>query len=1206
MSQPERQQSVLDLLKGLRGTEPLRQLFWSELNYQRVNQPLSRRGWSESASTALADDPVLFAGGGEDEAFHVIYSRLASDKLLLGNERPVVSRLLNDHPYTLFIFSNAPQDRWHFLNVKYDETSDKRRLFRRITVGPEERLRTASERISLLSLEAISSEYFDLAPLTIQQHHDEAFDVEAVTKKFFDDFCRIFTEVAQDIRQRNGWMDGEAVERETQTLLNRLLFLYFIQRKGWLNRQRDYLYANFKQTHAAAPAGTDYYTGFLSRLFIKLSTEGDYFETLGDLPFLNGGLFNDEYGGQQRQEVLLRRARMKIGNAIFLRVFDDLLEAYNFTVREDTPLNQEVAIDPEMLGKIFESLVLQIEQSDSGGKTSRHDTGSYYTPRPIVHYLCREGLRCWLEQFPPVAAPSPLAESAPASPSPLAESAEQGERAGVRGWPARLEKLLALDASDGVAPEDHAILDACLTPEEARALLERLDNLRACDPAVGSGAFPVGLLHEVLNLRRLCETRSRGRDPVEGDRNWLFDTKARVIERVLYGVDIQERAVEICKLRLWLSLMVDFDPGVNIENCSAKAFADALKKIPSLPNLDFKIRRANSLINMVRGHPVNVKHNGADEKGMLSPILNKLIAAKRLFYDAHRMTDKRRLRFDILDATAELAMYEFNAAKIAIGLIPDEKDSARVVELAAAEREMGWLRQQIRAARKRPAAQQDDELERLGKSFDDAEKPTFVWQLDFAEVFHRGSVRASRAVGSALADDILRNAEDGAPSAAPGGGCAPRNSGFDLMLANPPYVRQEKIKQLKPLLEHYECYTGIADLYVYFYERAVKLLRQGGVLSFISSNKFFRAGYGEKLRRFLSEKTELRNIIDFGDLPIFEATAYPCIVVTSNRKSRDSQPAQTLNVRTMQELARFGDLKTEPLPQKDFGQECWGVESSVSLRLLDKLRNAGKPLREFVGERIYRGLTTGFNEAFVVDQTTRDRLIAEHESSKEILKPYLRGKDVERWTAENNNHFLIKIPSSENHKHPWSGKSKAEAEQIYKKTYPAIHRFHDQFRKELIARYDQGHYFWELRACAYWQEFEKPKILSTKISIRPTFALDITGCYLGNTAYFLPVESGVYLLALLNSTLFLGYAKRVFVGKQGGWYEVQPDGLESFPVATASAAERSAISALVQKCLDARGQGAGVADWEAEINQRVARLYGLTPEEIKIVEESAR
>ena len=152
MSRPERQQNVLDLLKGLRGLEPLKKLFWSELNYQRINQPLSRRGWTESANKALTDDPVLFAGGGEDNAFHVIYNRLASDGLPRGLERPVVNQLLREHPYALFVFSNKGQTDWHFLNVKFDEQAEKRRLFRRITVRAKEGQRTASERLAMLDL----------------------------------------------------------------------------------------------------------------------------------------------------------------------------------------------------------------------------------------------------------------------------------------------------------------------------------------------------------------------------------------------------------------------------------------------------------------------------------------------------------------------------------------------------------------------------------------------------------------------------------------------------------------------------------------------------------------------------------------------------------------------------------------------------------------------------------------------------------------------------------------------------------------------------------------------------------------------------------------------------------------------------------------------------------------------------------------------
>ena len=229
------------------------------------------------------------------------------------------------------------------------------------------------------------------------------------------------------------------------------------------------------------------------------------------------------------------------------------------------------------------------------------------------------------------------------------------------------------------------------------------------------------------------------------------------------------------------------------------------------------------------------------------------------------------------------------------------------------------------------------------------------------------------------------------------------------------------------------------------------------------------------------------------------------------------------------------------------------MESPAGLRLLEKLRNAGKPLREYVGERVYRGITTGFNEAFVVNRATRDRLIDEHKSSDELLKPYVRGKDVERWRVAPQDQWLIFT---------------RRGTDIRK--YPAIQEYLKQFKKQLTPGVTGGRkpgsYEWfEIQDnIAYWQEFEKPKIISTKVSIRPTFALDAAGCYLGNTAYFLPVESGAsYLLALLNSTLFLGYAKRVFVEKQGGWYEVQPDGLESFSVPAASQEKQKGIVSLV-------------------------------------------
>ena len=1043
-------------------------------------------------------------------------------------------------------------------------------------LGANESCRTAAERFELLARKGDHAALPDVV---------EAFNVEKLSKDFFNDFRKVFARVTADIRDRNKGWTPKTVEQEAQTLLNRLLFLYFIQRKGWLNRQRDYLFKAFAEHAADAPDGTSYYDKFLKHVFVKLSDADAFFSDLGDLPFLNGGLFDDE------QESLSPRYRMKIGNDAFRHIFDDLLNAYNFTVREDTPLDQEVAIDPEMLGKIFESLVLQLEQSDTGGKTSRHDTGSYYTPRPIVHYLCREGLRAWLEQFPPTGnglmgkwvdgksqTPS-LQHSDPNTPlphQPINPSAS---------WPSRLSKLLALDASDGIDASERASLDSLLTPEESLAVLNRLDDFRACDPAVGSGAFLVGLLHELVNLHRLCETRSRGKDPVEHDSEWLYNTKSRVIQRVLYGVDLQERATDICKLRLWLSLMVDCEIGVDVDNCSASAFRDALKKkVTPLPNLDYKIRRANSLIDMVRGHPIKFPREISDDK-KLALIRSKLASAKTDFYNARHYKTKLRARFEILDANAELAQHEFSWALTALGFSFDDKTAAQAADLKRAEMEMGRLRSLIKSALKRDPKKQKRELLRLSRIFDDVRHPTFVWQLDFAEIFHR--VGQASSLSNSVTDQLLpasANSETDKQDA------CPTLSGFDLILANPPYVRQEKIKHLKPLLENaYDCYDGRADLYVYFYERGVKLLSKGGVLSFISSNKFFRAGYGENLRKYLGGKTELHNMIDFGDLPIFEATAYPCILIARNCPPCTTRTVQTLNVGTERELAAFAELaKTgmTTISQKEFGSPIWQLEGSVILSLLAKIRGAGKPLGNLVNGKIYAGIKTGLNEAFLIDAATRNMLIKEDKKCAEVIKKFVKGKDVSRWVCETGDRFIIYTPHG-----------------FDINAYPAVKRHLTQFRSSLEKRaLDQKWFELQQPQLAFTPDFEKTKIVYPNVALGCRFALD-TGSYLDMTA-FCVCSHDLLWLAILNSSVMIFYFAHLGIQRRGGYQEFKTQYVRELPIPSAPAAERHAIEGLVEKCLAARG--VGCETWEQEINARVARLYGLTKDEIKLVEESVK
>lgn len=428
-----------------------------------------------------------------------------------------------------------------------------------------------------------------------------------------------------------------------------------------------------------------------------------------------------------------------------------------------------------------------------------------------------------------------------------------------------------------------------------------------------------------------------------------------------------------------------------------------------------------------------------------------------------------------------------------------------------------------------------------------------------------------------------------------------QKGGFDIVIGNPPYVRNRQICEIKPALEQeYECYTGMADLYVYFYERGFRLLKTGGLLAYISSNKYFRSGYGEKLRKFLGSQATIQHLIDFGDAPVFEAIAYPSIILLSKAKLTEHK-TRVLNWEIGQPTDEFTSVfqsKSFYISQSELKADGWRLESSEILRLMEKLHNAGTPLGKYINDLIYFGILTGLNEAFVVDRATKDRLIYEHSLSAKVLKPFVRGRDVKRWTIDSAEKFLIKLESSENQQHPWSGKSDEEAEKIFANTYPAIYNHLEKFRETLIKRDAQGKFFWELRSCRYWQEFSQPKIIYPDIYEHQRFTIDTTNFYAGNTCYFIPAKEP-WLCGLLNSQVVEWLYSQISNKVRGGYLRAFTEYIKQIPVPNASEADQNSIASLVQKCLNAKGQG--VSDWEAEINERVQHLYGLTAQEMKII-----
>ena len=529
------EQRILDILQNFHGIEPLKQLFWGELNYDRQNDPISRESWTPRDISSTADDPLLFATAGNNSDFQLIYTRLDSDRLLLTAERPIISRLLKDYPRALFIFSNREQTDWHFVNVKH--ITQKHRLLRRITIGPTEKLRTASERIAMLDAESLDS------PLEIQSRHDDAFNVEAVTKGFFDAYKSVFQRLQDDLADQtddNQWAHDYALQ-----FLNRCMFLYFIQRKGWLGDNTEFLKTFWESYRTTDQPVDSFVEHWLNVMFFEAFNNrfhgghrhfpDEIRRALASAPFLNGGLFTEN--------ALDNQHNFQISDSRF-KAISNFLESYNFTIAEDSPLDQEVAVDPEMIGKVYESLVNVSAETDERG-----DAGIFYTPRTENDLMCRLALVDNLANH-------------------------LGEE----------HKNALYRAAFAFEPEEKADADQQLKDMNLWNSLDNcLKGLAIVDPACGSGSFLVGMLHVLDDLR------DRANLQLSHDER-SFDRKKAIIGGNLYGVDVMEWACHVAELRLWLALIIDAD----ISHGELREHTQ-----PLLPHFSFNIRCGNSLVQEI-------------------------------------------------------------------------------------------------------------------------------------------------------------------------------------------------------------------------------------------------------------------------------------------------------------------------------------------------------------------------------------------------------------------------------------------------------------------------------------------------------------------------------------------------------------------------------------------------------------------------------
>jgi len=978
--------------------------------------------------------------------------------------------------------------------------------------GPDTPVRTACE-FNLPSLvwpdDARDSEAW------LAQWHG-AFDKEKLTKDFFKIFAELYHKVVDDIEEIPE-LKSKA-RRLAQLLFDRMLFLYFLQRKGWLNEERDYLYTRFIQCWKADPDAQSYYSSVLYPLFLSLSNSDFVDDIIGAVPFLNGGLF--EEAATQSQTEQIAHARLHVKNSTFKLIFDELLERFNFTATEDTPLDVEVAIDPEMLGKIFESLILQLEKNPD--EDLRRLTGSYYTPRAIVHFMCQQALKEYLKEQ--------LAGNDKSSTDLIID---------------KMGQLLDLPEADQMNHEQLEILKGLITSIEAKVLRQAILNCQVCDSAVGSGAFLVGMLHEMVAAIGRLDLLIYGQEML-AQRNYYYDIKKQIVESCLYGVDIQEQAVRLCELRLWLSLVVDYELDPD------KSFAKAIREVPSLPNLSYRIMRGDSLLERLFGHIIQLDIMAKDARS--KQLIESIQADKQAYFREGDNEEKRGLELKILAKQAELAERLIEAKTFAAGVQGDFWGKDAITTKAQKEKVNQEARKKGLTELREKVARAKVEIERLAsykkgidrcdidtlrrQHFHTGDNPTFLWHVDFAEVFKE-------------------------------------KGGFDVVIGNPPWVftrvgdfdadvkkhiGENYLKNLDGSQKGRAKQSGKINLYAVFLLQALKILREGGFLSYIIPNTLLRATVYDAIRKFLLDNSTITTIVDLSSGVFAGVTASTVVLSLQNRAS-----SQNHETRIIQNFGAANNLALNDIPQSNFLNNISYTfniyANNISDQIVAKLHTDACRLDEDF-DILAGGIATGPGKKNYIS----DRPLSSQ------YKPLIEGKDIKKYKITFKDRYIL---------YDRKKLYRARDESVFLAPEKLVTQRIGGSMNPLIVAYDDEQFY----------------TFNSTNSILPKSNAKL---------------SAKYLLALLNSRLLNWYYVVQFTNKSTLTVNISKTFLEQLPIKRITFDEQKAFIDIVDNVLDITkaedyltnsNKQAKAKDFVRQIDQRIYKLYYLTEEEITVVEK---
>ena len=972
--------------------------------------------------------------------------------------------------------------------------------------------------------------------LGVARQWQAQFSVERVASKFYTEYATIRNHMAQallDCNPNHGVVAGLRPEQRlawSTRQMGRVLFLWFLQAKRWLGKPNGEGDPNYMihlwGPHRNTPEG-DYYRGVLLPLFFEAMATGIYsaseHPTLGYVPYLNGGLFQPN----ELEEEIATGGVITLPDGLFDPAHDDsllgLLSRYQFTTRESTPDSQSVDPDPELLGRVFENL-----HEDQ----KRRKSGTYYTPREIVHFMCREVLDGYLlDQVPKL---------------------DQSTLNAIR--------------RQAIGSQDE---DGTTLPEPIATKLEgALDRVRICDPAVGSGAFLMGILQEMLLLKRGLLFASRRYIPPDE----LYETVGRwkndIIMKNLHGVDNDPEAVEICHLRLWLSMVMDMPEPPE----TSRGWA--------LPSLDLRVIAGDSLVDRMPG--LNLRESWPTPWPVYTSVepsehitqLKRTIAENRSEFDQAHLNPQRigELRNTLVELKRELVRRQLLEA-----LTQAREELSRRTGIRGGKNSQSLAEKRVR--------QFEISWEEIARTAPGLSQKPFLWTVAFPETIRE--------------DD---------PS-----------SGFDIVLSNPPYVRQENIdpRDRDIYRETFpEVYHGSADKYVYFYARATQLLRPGGWLGCVTSNAFTKRLYGNKLRSYLAEEFAIARLVDFGEVKMFDAYVEPYIFI--GRKGATNPEATVRGHNLYPALAREIGPRASVKPVRDelvrlpeylatevshFDQSRlqgseWRIGDDRSDRLYHQQLNSGIPLANFLrgstDGTIHIGVKTGLDDAFVIDSGTLDSLLAHDSSTREIIKPFAKGGNIARWRMRETTQFLIftgrgldidRYPAVRDHLYGW---------------YPDLEPKNEAGQAGRGRR--PGRYAWyELQdRVNYHEEFNHPKILWPDVSREVRFALDTDKHYPSISCLTMP-QGPRWLLPVLNSRLAEFLICQIANTVPGTLLRVNVNCMERLPIVVPEAELADRLGGLTDQVLAGELSQEKIESVEREIDAIVFHVYGLTTAERKLV-----